>query len=133
MNTYNYMLYGSKKHIFQSYSRAYTHTNDEGKKPVYLSDDGQVVITYLEDDGYRVVTSGRICKRITSKTECEKAAIDLGLPDKVAEYETSGYPRYCYIWDNQLYFNDNGNADKECNTESGSNACICHDGKVECQ
>ena len=89
MNTYDYMLqaYGLKKHIFQSYSRAEsysradTYNGDEGKKPFYVSDDGKVVITYFEY-GYKVVTSGSTCKRITSKAECEQASIDLDLPDK---------------------------------------------------
>ena len=59
-----------------------------------------------------MVKSGSTCIRITSKAECEKASIDLGLSGNVAEYETSGYPPYCYIWDNEVYFNDNGNADQ---------------------
>ena len=85
--------------------------------------------------GYKMVTSGSNCNRITSKTVCEKASIDLGLSDNVAENEyDSSFPPYCALWQNgddyELIFNHNGDSNKGCSTHE---PCICYDGKVECQ
>ena len=74
--------------------------------------------------GYIRVTSGSTCERVTSKTECEEAARQLGLSDTVASEETkSNWPPYCYLNINALYFNINGNTTSHCN--SNSRICIC--------
>ena len=56
---------------------------------------------------YTTDTSGHTCNRVTSKAECEEAAIKLGVSDTVADEEaTSGYPPYCYFQPGlNLFFN----------------------------
>ena len=86
---------------------------------------------YRQLVGYVKVTSGSTCERITSKTECEEAARQLGESDTEASEETStGYPPYCYLYQaSSLYMNNDGNSATEC---SSSNVCICKDGKDVC-
>ena len=74
---------------------------------------------------YIMVTSGSTCKRVTSKADCEEAARQLGISDTEASEETvADYPPYCYFYmGRSLYFNNNGNATSQCNSES--RACIC--------
>ena len=75
-----------------------------------------------------MVTSGSTCTRVTSKEECEDAARQLGLADTEAGEETvSDWPPYCYFYDHgnrqELYFNKDGNAISECNSDG--KICIC--------
>ena len=81
---------------------------------------------YRQPVGYKKVTSGTTCERITSKTECEEAARQLGEQDDddaASEETSSGYPPYCYLFNTAtLYMNNAGSSPVEC---SSNNICIC--------
>ena len=83
----------------------------------------------------RMVTNGFSCERITSKAECEDAAILLGLSDTEASEEyVPDWPPYCYFYNynnrEKLYFNQNGNASSECN--SYGRICLCMHNSTKC-
>ena len=82
---------------------------------------------------YTGITSGFDCNRITSKAECEEAAIQLGLSDiEASEEAVSDWPPYCYFNRmERLYFNNDGNAVSEC--DSYGKVCICKKGKMTSQ
>ena len=75
------------------------------------------------------MTSGYDCIRITSRVDCEKAAIQLGLESIKASKEASyDWPPYCYLSEGDaLYFNINGHSSAQCDVES---VCICKKGAV---
>ena len=79
---------------------------------------------------YIQVTSGSTCNRVTSKEECEEAARQLGLSDTEAhEGSWTWWVPHCSFyhssWSNRgyLYFNNNGDEDLECNSDT--KICIC--------
>ena len=82
--------------------------------------------------GYHLVTSEDSCGTVTTKQDCETAAMQLGIPDTTATeiYEQSR-PPYCYYrpldaGNKQLWFNTAFNSTKFCSDER---KCIC---KVPC-
>ena len=74
---------------------------------------------------------------MTTKTECDEAAIQLGLwKENIFQLHSDQYqiiPPYCSIsvseGRSQMYLNDNGNADVDCGA-SGYD-CICKKGILE--
>ena len=74
---------------------------------------------------YTRVMSGSTCERVSSKSECEKAARQLGLAVTVASEESaSDWPPHCYFHNGwQLWFNTDGNAVSHC--DSREMVCIC--------
>ena len=95
------------------------------KSASFLSDSRQI--------GYTGISIGSECKRVTSKAECEEAAIQLGLSDLEASEETApDWPPYCYFYQMKtLYFNNDGYAISEC--DDYSKVCICKKGKMTSQ
>ena len=80
-------------------------------------------------------TRQEYCTMIRSKTDCERAAKDQGLPDTDADIETvNDFPGGCYFYkaDNPqssyhktLWFNENFKSEaKSCKPEAGV-ACLC--------
>lgn len=76
--------------------------------------------------GYRLVTSGRSCNRITSSYECGSAARAIGLSDTTASDDgqsgVSCDPPYCYYEGGSLKFNSNGTNTGAC---SSTDKCLC--------
>ena len=87
----------------------------------------------LTGASYTMVTSVSTCVRVTSKAECEEAAHQLGLSDTTATGEReSDWPPYCYLdWEDDLWFNRNGNSEAPCLSDE---VCICKSniGEVNC-
>ena len=87
----------------------------------YFPGKGETHSIYLAV--YTVVTSGRDCKRITSREECKRAGAQLRLAgaDEAHEESMEGFPDGCYhLFDKELFFNVGGTA--PC---SIGNKCIC--------
>ena len=87
----------------------------------------------FSDATYTKVTSGSNCNRITTKEACEEAAAQLGLADtEASEFENeSDWPPYCFFYKGEsLWYNSNGDASSEC--DSNKRVCICKKGKVKC-
>ena len=84
-------------------------------------------LIYFAVSEYTRVTSGPFCQRITSKTECEEAAKELGLSGTEAEEETvSDWPPNCYFSTDGdgagLWFNNDGDSAEHCDRNQ---ICIC--------
>jgi hypothetical protein len=75
---------------------------------------------------YAPVNDGHCDMPITTKSECQSAAVRLELPDQTAEVDlqTQGFtnPPYCYYTDGHLYFNPSGGNLGRC---SKFDSCIC--------
>ena len=76
------------------------------------------------------------CDFITTSSECEAAAQDLGLPDTsatpspVRDTDSWGDPPYCYIEDDSLKFNSDGSNTGKCgdaynNDPQYHDKCLC--------
>ena len=68
-----------------------------------------------------------------TKTGCEKAAKQLGLPEvyEVHPYMQSDNPPYCTSGTGGvLMFNNKGDTDVDCGVGLYNNNCICKKGKV---
>ena len=76
------------------------------------------------------------CDYITTSSECEAAAQDLGLPDTsatpspISQYDHTADPPYCYIEDDVLKFNGDGTNAGACGSDGGYgprylDKCLC--------
>ena len=71
-----------------------------------------------------------------TKTGCEKAAKQLGLPEVYEVHSTleSDFPPYCTFLGTggAIWFNNKGDTDVDCGLArwNSSNSCICKKGKV---
>ena len=76
------------------------------------------------------MTSGYICNRVASLSECSSAAATLGLSSTTASNDNqSGVsydPPYCYFEGSVLKLNSNGLNTGPCTT---TDQCICRKGK----
>ena len=101
--------------------------NNNANSSTQCNSDTKVCICQENLMEYTRVTSGSTCERVTTKTECEEAARQLGLSDTTAREETaSSYPPYCYFYKGKsLWFNNDSNADPQCNSDS--KVCICQE------
>ena len=67
------------------------------------------------------------CDPILTVSECEDAAVELGMIDTTAEndnhYGVSYDPSYCYYEDGRLKFNLNTTNTGDC---VGYDVCLCH-------
>merc|ERR1712038_307063 len=72
------------------------------------------------DQGYTSLTNGNVCKRISTRADCETAAGFLGLSKTTATTNDVSYrPPYCYYMPgkNQLYFNTAFTSTTSCSND----------------
>ena len=88
--------------------------------------------------GYSSVANGDICERITTKADCETAAMELGLSDTTAEDlaslsgDPANSPPNCYYKPGnptnlKLIFNTDFTSNAACSNERN---CLCISGKT---